>query len=89
MRSTPQQRSWYFYDWANSAFVTTTSTVLIGPYLTVVARSAACPGLYGDAACTANLSVLGVPVSPGSLVPYTVTFSTLLSAVPLLFVGAQ
>ncbi len=37
-----EQRSWYVYDWANSAYVTTTLTVLFGPYLTVVAKRAAC-----------------------------------------------
>ena len=30
MKSTPRQRSWYWYDWANSAYITTTATVLIG-----------------------------------------------------------
>ena len=39
------QRPWYWYDWANSAFVTTTATVLFGPYLTSIATEAACPGL--------------------------------------------
>lgn len=82
------QRSWYWYDWANSAFVTTTSTVLFSPYLTSVAKAAACPGQASDVACHTNLSVLGVPVSPGSLAPYTVTVSTIISAVLLLFVGA-
>ena len=27
-----EQRAWYFYDWANSAYVTTTLTVLFAPY---------------------------------------------------------
>ena len=31
-----QQRAWYFYDWANSAFSTTVVTVFLGPYLPVV-----------------------------------------------------
>src|SRR5215207_8685603 len=82
------RRSWYWYDWANSAYVTTTATVLLGPYLTAVAKEAACPGLPSDAVCTENLSVAGIPVAPGSLFPYTVTVATLLSAVLLLFVGA-
>lgn len=82
-------RSWYFYDWANSAFVTTVGTVLLGPYLTAVAERAAC----GDVAtatdpCTQTLSVLGVPVAAGSLSSYTVTFATLLSAFLLPVVGA-
>lgn len=83
-----RQRSWYWYDWANSAFVTTTSTVLFSPYLTSVAKAAACPDQPTDVACHANLSVLGIPVSPGSLAPYTITVSTILSAVLLLLVGA-
>lgn len=83
-----EQRSWYFYDWANSAYVTTTATVLFGPYLTVVAKRAACPDLPSDARCDVDLSVLGIPVSPGSLALYTVTFATLLSALVLPLVGA-
>lgn len=43
IRSTRQQRAWYFYDWANSAYVTTTATVILGPYLTSLAVNAACP----------------------------------------------
>jgi len=83
-----EQRSWYVYDWANSAYVTTTLTVLFGPYLTVVAKRAACPGQPSDAACRTNLDVLGVPVSPGSLALYAVTVTTLLSALLLPVVGA-
>jgi UMF1 family MFS transporter len=83
-----EQRSWYFYDWANSAYVTTTLTVLYGPYLTSVAKQAACPGISSDAVCTTNLSVLGVPVNPGSLALYTVTVTTLISALLLPVVGA-
>ena len=80
------RRSWYWYDWANSAFVTTTGTVLFGPYITAVAKEAACPG--GDGSCTATLDVLGVPIAPGSVAPYTVTVATILAAVVLMFVGA-
>lgn len=43
MKSTRQQRAWYWYDWANSAYVTTTATVILGPYLTSIATRAACP----------------------------------------------
>lgn len=82
-------RSWYFYDWANSAFVTTVGTVLLGPYLTEVAERAAC-GAVATATepCTQTLSVLGIPVAAGSLASYTVTFGTLLSAFLLPVVGA-
>jgi UMF1 family MFS transporter len=83
-----EQRAWYWYDWANSAYVTTTATVLFGPYLTVVAKRAACPDLPSDATCSTNLSVLGIPVSPGSLALYTITAATLLSALLLPVVGA-
>jgi UMF1 family MFS transporter len=85
---TKEQRAWYWYDWANSAYVTTTATVLLSPYLTTVAVAAACPDLPDGADCATNLSVLGVPVSPGSLWFYTVTFTTILSAIVLIFIGA-
>ncbi|HRW20067.1 MAG TPA: MFS transporter [Dermatophilaceae bacterium] len=85
---TREHKSWYWYDWANSAYVTTTATVLFSPYLTSVATAAACPGLADSARCDATLSILGVPVSPGSLVAYTATFSTIVSAIFLIFVGA-
>lgn len=52
------QRPWYWYDWANSAFVTTVGTVLFGPYLTSVATSAACPNLADGAKCTTTVRVL-------------------------------
>lgn len=87
-RSQRYRRAWYWYDWANSAYVTTTATVLLGPYLTAVAKKAACPELAEDAVCRENLSVLGIPIAPGSLFPYTVTVATVLSAILLLFVGA-
>ncbi|NAZ74395.1 MFS transporter [Kineococcus sp. T13] len=80
------RRSWYVYDWANSAYVTTTQTVLFAPYLTVLARRAACP--EAPEGCTRPLSVLGLPVAPGSLALYTITLATVLSALLLPFVGA-
>jgi MFS transporter, UMF1 family len=84
-----QQRAWYFYDWANSAYVTSVATVLFAPYLVSVAETAACgsPGT-ASAPCTTDLSVLGVPVSPGSLVFYVVTLATVFSALLLPVVGA-
>ncbi|HUS22359.1 MAG TPA: MFS transporter [Aeromicrobium sp.] len=89
VRATDEQRAWFFYDWANSAFITTIATVLIGPALTTVAERAAC-GYVGSAArpCREHLSVLGLSVSPGSLVFYVITASTLISAFVLPFVGA-
>lgn len=81
-----EQRGWYWYDFANSAFVTTTATVLAGPYLTAVAKTAACGTSDGD--CDVPLSVLGLQVSAGSLYFYAITFSTVLSAFLLPVVGA-
>ncbi len=83
-----EQRAWYFYDWANSAYVTTTLTVLFSPYLISVAEQDACPGLADGASCTTDLVVLGVPISPGSLPGYVITVTTLLSALVLPLVGA-
>ncbi|MFP5335506.1 MAG: MFS transporter [Actinomycetes bacterium] len=83
-----EQRAWYFYDWANSAYVTTTATVLFVPYLSSVARAAACPDLPAGEVCRTDLSVLGIPVAAGSLALYVVTASTLLSALLLPIVGA-
>ncbi len=84
-----EQRAWFYYDWANSAYITTVATVLFAPYLTSVAERAAC-GFAGttDRKCTENLSVLGLSVSAGSLVFYVVTVSTVVSAFVLPVVGA-
>lgn len=87
-KDTPHQRAWYWYDWANSAYVTTTLTVLMAPYLTVIAKKAACPTLPSDVACHTNLHVIGIPVDPGSLVFYVLTVSTIVSAIVLIFIGA-
>jgi UMF1 family MFS transporter len=88
-RANPEQRAWYFYDWANSAYITTVATVLYAPYLVSVAERAAC-GFAGTAErrCSTPLSVLGLPVSAGSLVFYVITLSTVISALVLPVVGA-
>ena len=84
-----ERRAWYFYDWANSAYVTTTGAVLFAPYLTSVAERSAC-GFSGtpERPCRQDLSVLGLSVSAGSLVFYVITVTTLASAVVLPVVGA-
>src|SRR3954464_8409307 len=89
LRRRKEQRSWYWYDWANSGYVTTVATVLFAPYLTSVAEQAAC-GFAGrsERACTRALDVLGLAVSPGSLVFYVVTIATIVSALVLPVVGA-
>ena len=84
-----EQRSWYVYDWANSAFVTTVGTVLIGPYLTAVATSSACPDLADGEDCTGTVALLGfVDVQPNSLVAFLISISTVVIALLLPFVGA-
>jgi UMF1 family MFS transporter len=74
-----EQRSWYFYDWANSAFSTTVAGVLFGPYIIAIAE---------EAAVNDRISVLGLSVAPGALPSYTITASTLISAVLLPLLGA-
>ncbi len=81
------QKRWYWYDWANSAYVTVTVTVLFSPYLTSLANRAACPDQPTDQTCHTNLHVLGIAVAPGSLAPYTLTISTIISAAVLILVG--
>ena len=58
MKSTKEQRAWYWYDWANSAYITTTATVIIGPYLTSLANNAACPDLADGATCLTPVMLL-------------------------------
>ena len=78
--STREQRGWYVYDWANSAFYTTVVAVLLGPYLTAIAKSAA------DA--NGNVSFFGLSVAAQSVWPYSVSLSVLLQVFFLPIVGA-
>ena len=87
MKSTRQQRAWYWYDWANSAYVTTTATVILGPYLTSIATRAACPDLPAGQVCSTPVNLLGFAVLPGAVHPFLVTISTILSLVALLIIG--
>jgi UMF1 family MFS transporter len=73
------RRSWYLYDWANSAFSTTVISLFIGPYLTSVAESAA------DA--SGMISLWGLDMRPGSLYPYAVSFSVFAQVFLLPIVG--
>ena len=60
------------YDWANSAFITTVVTALLGPYVLALAESSPEP-----------LSFLGVPIEPAAIYNFAVGFSVLLQ-IPLL-----
>lgn len=79
-KSTPEQRGWYFYDWANSAFSVTVVTLFLGPYLTTLARSAA--GLDG------RVHIVGLPVDPRSYWSYLVGLSVGLQVIFLPAIGA-
>lgn len=81
MTSTPEQRGWYWYDWANSVFTTSVVTVFLGPYLSDVAERAA-GGANG------TLHPLGIPVSPDSLFPYLLSVAALVQVLVLPVVGA-
>ncbi|MGH9673633.1 MAG: MFS transporter, partial [Bryobacteraceae bacterium] len=75
-----EQRGWYFYDWANSAFYTTVVTVLFGPYLTALARASAGPD--------GRVSLFGWSLPAGSIWPYLLSISVVMQVVALPIVGA-
>jgi UMF1 family MFS transporter len=75
-----EQRGWYFYDWANSAFSTTVVTVFLGPYLTAVTENAADAG--------GLVYPLGIPVLAGSYFPYILSLSVVLQVFLLPITGA-
>ncbi|MEV0974216.1 MFS transporter [Microtetraspora glauca] len=97
-----EQRGWYWYDWANSAFYTTIISVFLGPYLIPVAKAAACgkdfPGMPVDA-CVADfdrlatdrlgfVDVLGADIRPAAFFGLIMTVAVLLQIVVLPVVGA-
>ena len=75
-----EQRSWYMYDWANSAFYTIVVTVFAGPFLTDLAENAA--GAAGI------VRPLGLRVAPAAWYPYLVSASALLQVLLMPIVGA-
>jgi UMF1 family MFS transporter len=77
---TREQRGWYFYDWANSAFYTTVITLFLGPYLTELARRAAVGGRY--------VHPFGIPVDYRSYWGYLVALSVATQLLALPVVGA-
>jgi UMF1 family MFS transporter len=74
-----EQRAWYVYDWANSAFPTTVLTVFIGPYLTTITKAAAIAG---------DVHPLGLRVTAEAFFPYVVSLSVLLQVIMLPLLGA-
>jgi UMF1 family MFS transporter len=75
-----QRRGWYLYGWASHVFPTIVVTVFMGRYLTSVAENAV--GKQG------RLHLLGIPVAPGSLFVYLVSFGTALLVLAMPLVGA-
>jgi UMF1 family MFS transporter len=83
-----EQKAWYWYDWANSAFYTTILSVLFAPFMITVAGRAAGCGSSADETCSRTVSVLGLHVAAGSLPFYLISFATISSAFVLPVVGA-
>jgi MFS transporter, UMF1 family len=79
-KDTREQRGWYAYDWANSAFSTTVGTVFFGPYLIEVAKEAAGEG--------GRVDLLGAAVAPQQLFFVALAVSATLQVFLLPIVGA-
>ena len=75
-----EQRGWYFYDWASSAFYTTVVTVFFGPYVTMIARSAA------DSA--GFIHPLGIQVAVQAYWEYLVSAAVVIQVLLLPLAGA-
>ena len=78
--SVREQRGWYLYDWANSAFATTAVALFLGPYLTALAKAAA------DGA--GFVHPLGIHVDARSYWSYLVSLSVILQVLVLPIVGS-
>jgi len=78
--STAEQRGWFAYDFAQSAFSTTVATLFLGPHLTVLAQAAS------DA--RGMVHPLGLSVDARSFWSYIVSLSVILQVVFLPIVGA-
>lgn len=77
--SVREQRGWYFYDFANSAFASTVVTLFLGPWLTVLARNAAdAEGLVHP---------LGIPVDARSYWSYLIALSVFTQVLFLPVIG--
>ncbi|HLH39027.1 MAG TPA: MFS transporter [Bryobacteraceae bacterium] len=78
--SAKEQRGWYMYDFANSAFSTTVVTLFLGPYLTAIAKSAAAPDGY--------IHPFGWALDPRSYWSFLVSLSVILQVLFLPIIGA-
>ena len=78
--SVREQRGWYMYDFANSAFSTTVVTLFLGPYLTALAKAAADSSGY--------VHPFGIPIDARSYWSYMVALSVIFQVLFLPMVGA-
>ena len=78
--SVREQRGWYMYDFANSAFSTTVVTLFMGPYLTAITKSAADASGY--------VHPFGIPVDARAYWGYMVSLSVVCQVLFLPIVGA-
>ncbi len=67
---------WKMYDWGWSAFSTTVTTALLGPYLLALGEDAG------------GVRLLGYTIDEASFYPYVVSLSALLQIIVLPLVGA-
>jgi MFS transporter, UMF1 family len=92
-----EQRGWCWYDWANSVFPTSVTTVFLSLYLTSVATQAAeadvarngpnaCAG--GNALVNCDISLFGLAFPAGSLWGYLLSVATVVQVVVLPITGA-
>nr|WP_062340220.1 MFS transporter [Herbidospora sakaeratensis] len=77
---TREQKGWYWYDWANSAFPTTVMTVFLGPYLTEIAEQAANGAPFVD--------VIGFDIRPSAYYSFVVGVAAVFQIVVMLIAGA-
>ncbi|WP_062348689.1 MFS transporter [Herbidospora yilanensis] len=77
---TREQKGWYWYDWANSAFPTTVMTVFLGPYLTEIAQEAANGAPF--------VGVLGFDVRPSAYYSFVVGVAAVCQIIVMLVAGA-
>jgi len=78
--SVREQRGWYLYDWANSAFPTTVIALFLGPYITVLAKAAADSQGF--------IHPLGIKIDARSYWSYLISLSVILQVLFLPIVGA-
>jgi UMF1 family MFS transporter len=96
-----EQRGWYFYDWANSPFYSSVTTVFGALYMSSVAAAdaKANTALNGPAPCVGSdgvenklqncdISLLGLHFPAGSLWGYLLSAATVIQVLVLPIVGA-